>query len=533
MKHNFLRSFLTVVTGSALLLGTSCKKLEDFGDTDVNPAGSIIPVTSALLTNAQIGVGGIVGGTGVRGGLFVQYFSETQYTDASLYSEPKIDFGGQYAGSMSDLYRIIKRNTDPETRIAHLVSGTNENQIAVSKILLAYSLWSVTDRWGDVPFSEAFQGIANLTPAYDSQEELYMQILTDLKDAVATFDNGGAEKNYVVGDIFYGGDPTKKLALPQQAHWKKLANTLRMLVSIRLSKVYPNAGGLAATEFAAAASDPAGFISSNSDNLTIKYDGKDFKHPWFNLYDGRTDYAYSKTLSDLLNNMTDGRRASYGGSGSSFPYGLERVDATTLPTNYAKVLAAAYQDKAASSVVVSAASSLLTVAEGIERGWISSAGSFATAKAAYDAGITESFAQWGQSGAASVIAGAGNYDGGTGGGSNLGANTFNSVLNQSAITVTKLERIFLQKYIADYPDGVQAWADWRRSCAPGMPSTRTDLAGMPNLAPTTYATNSGNGIPRRYVYGANESSTNPASLAAAVSHLAIGNVAHDRVWWDK
>lgn len=528
MKHNFLRSFLTVLTGSMLLFGTSCKKLEDFGDTNVNPLGAPSPVTAALLSNAQIGVAGLVGATGVRGGLFVQYFSETQYTDASLYQEPKIDFGAQYSGSMNDLYVIIKRNTDLSTKVSHLVSGTNENQIAIAKILMVYSLWTITDRWGDVPYTNSFKGIANLTPSYDKQEDLYTGMLTDLKDAIALFDNGGEDKNLVKGDIYYG----KAGPLAQQASWKKLANTLRMMISLRMSKVYPNPGDFAAQEFAAAATDPAGFIKSNSENLQIKYSGGAFQHPWFVLYDGRTDYAYSKTLADLLGNMGDNRRLAFGGSGSSFPYGLTRADATTLPTSYAKVLAPAYQADTATSTIIGASLSLLTVAEGIQRNWVAAAGGF-TAQSAYEAAITASFDQWRQSGAAAIIGGSANYNTGTGGGTNLGANTFTSVVGQSAVTTNFLERIFLQKYIACYPDGVQAWAEWRRSCAPGTPVTLSGLAGMPTLAATTYATNSGQGIPRRYVYGANEISTNPVSLAEAVARLPLGDVAHERVWWDK
>ena len=79
-----------------MLAGSGCKKLEDFEDTDVNPNGSLIPLTSALLTSAEIGVGGVVSGTGTGGtkaGLFAQYISETQYPDASTYAEPKLDMG--------------------------------------------------------------------------------------------------------------------------------------------------------------------------------------------------------------------------------------------------------------------------------------------------------------------------------------------------------------------------------------------------------------------------------------------------------
>src|SRR5690606_33992837 len=168
-------------------------------------------------------------------------------------------------------------------------------------------------------------------PEYDKQEDVYNYLLRDLKAAIAGFDNGLA----VRGDIMYNGD---------QAKWKKLANSLRMQIALRMSKRFPAAGGLAATEFAAAVADPNGYISTNADNFTINYPGgAAYVHPWYSIYDGRSDYGYSKTLADIVNNMSDNRGASFGGVGSPFPYGLTRAQATSAsappPGGYALVLA--------------------------------------------------------------------------------------------------------------------------------------------------------------------------------------------------
>ncbi|MEO5984429.1 MAG: SusD/RagB family nutrient-binding outer membrane lipoprotein, partial [Ferruginibacter sp.] len=284
--------------------------------------------------------------------------------------------------------------------------------------------------------------------------------------------------------------------------------------------------------------NPGGFIMSNSDNAKVNYPGGgSYNNPFFDTYDGRNDYALSKTIGDILTNLGDKRRDAFGSTnsgttGTPFPYGLSRSDATGTavpgPNAYAQILAKSQRTDKSSVVVINAASSLLAHAEGIERGWITG-----NAKASYDAAITESFSQWGVTGAATVISGAGNYDNGAGGGNNIGSNAFNSVVGQSAVTTTKIERLFLQRYLAHFPDGIQGWSEWRRSCAPGTPSPRTAPAGMPSLVPTRFATNSGGGIPRRYVYGTGESSTNPTQLAVAVARLSEGDVAYARVWWDK
>ncbi len=77
---------------SATLMGMiACNKIKDFGDTNVNPGATSTPIVGALLTNVEATVGGYAAQT--RGGLYAQYFSETQYTDASLYSPPQFDIG--------------------------------------------------------------------------------------------------------------------------------------------------------------------------------------------------------------------------------------------------------------------------------------------------------------------------------------------------------------------------------------------------------------------------------------------------------
>lgn len=509
MKYTLYKSVLALTVGGFLFASTGCKKLEDFGDTNQNPLTSTEPITAALLTNAENGLGGIVAGTGtggVRAGLYVQYFAETQYTDASSYSEPNSDFG-IYNGVIQDLQEIINRNSNPATATKVLGSGSNANQIAVATILKSYYLATLTDRWGDIPYSEALKGAAIIAPKFDKQEDVYMGLLSDLKSAITKFDNGLPAQ----GDVIYNGNA---------AQWKKMANSLRMQLALRMSKRFPAPGGTAANEFAAAVNDPAGYISTNADNFTMRYPGgAAYKHPWYNIYDGRSDYAYSKTLADIVNNMGDNRGGSFGGPGAPFPYGLTRLQATSssAPAAGAYALVLAEHNDNTPLVVMAASHSLLSHAEAIERNWVPG-----NAKAMYDAGVTASFNQWGDAGAAALLAAKADYNTGVGGGTDIGRSTNfpNVLVGQSAVTTNKLDRIALQLYLAYYPDGIQGWSNWRR----------TDF---PILKPTTNATNSGKGIPRRYKYGTAESNTNPTNLAEAVARLSGGDEVNSRIWWDQ
>ncbi|MFN8253050.1 MAG: SusD/RagB family nutrient-binding outer membrane lipoprotein [Ferruginibacter sp.] len=522
IKYNLLNPKMTMLV-LALAGFSSCEKFKDFGDTNIDPYGSVSPVNSGLLTDAELLTGTVlVGGTqtGVTSSLYAQQITETQYTEASLYSEPKFEYSITYRDILSNLQVIINRNTNDKTKDASTAYGSNANQVAVASILKTYIFWQLTDCWGDIPYSQALQGSAFLTPVYDKQEEIYPKLLAALKEAIAKFDNGPLVK----GDIFYNGDI---------ARWKKLANTLRMLISLRMIKVSPAA---AQTAFTDAFNDVAGYITANSDNLVINFPGDGtYNHPWFSIYDGRTDYALSKTFSDILTNMNDSRRNVFGSSATAFPYGLKKTDADNFGaanTGYARVLQPALRQKNSPFVLVNAASSLLAVSEAAVRGWIPGA---STAKDNYDNAVKASFEQWGltQADANAVLNSAGNFNSGAGGGANIGASSYNSVAGQHANTTGFLQRIFLQRYIAHFPDGIQVWSEWRRSCDLAQPNPVTGTAGIPALGPTAFASNNGKGIPRRYVYGTNEYSTNNTNVAAAAARLSGGDVAGARIWWDK
>lgn len=473
MKLNKILLGLSVASMFAL---TSCDK---FGDTNINPNVTETPSTGALLTNVQAGLGGFAAQT--RGGIYAQQVSETQYTEVSLYSLPRLDFDGIYAASLYDLQNIINVNTNDATKATALKFGSNANQIAVARILKAYTYWTITDRWGDVPYFDALKGAENLSPAYTPQEQIYKDLVKELTEAVAQFDGGPGP----TGDIIYSGSTAK---------WKKAANSLRMLIALRTSKVYPNPGGWAATEFAAAFNDAAGFINSNDDNLTVKFPGGAFKNPWFNTYDGRTDFAQSKVMTDLTASLADPRQGAFGSSNVGFPYGLTRDDATTFSNanpGYSKVLADSRRTQTSPTVVIAHAHVALAIAEAAQRGWIAE-----TPETWYSAGIQASWAQWGVTG-------------------NIATYLANPGVSLAA---NPLQKIQLQQYLAYYPDGIQAWSNWRRT-------------GVPALTVPPDASNGGRGIPRRYTYGQREYDLNLANVTAAGAQYN-NDAENGRVWWD-
>src|SRR5690606_34534618 len=92
---------------------------------------------------------------------------------ASLYPQSSTSFYGLYQGPLINIETVLK------------TSNVN-NELIIAKILKSYYFWHITDRWGDVPFVEALNGVENLTPAYDSQQAIYNSIFGLLDEAVAT-----------------------------------------------------------------------------------------------------------------------------------------------------------------------------------------------------------------------------------------------------------------------------------------------------------------------------------------------------------
>jgi hypothetical protein len=314
---------------------------------------------------------------------------------------------------------------------------------------------------------------------------------------VAQFTTGAAIK----GDIAYNGDIAK---------WKKLANSLRMLMALRLSKVYPGASDYAATEFKAALANPAGSISSNADNFTLVYPGGNFRNPDYNRYDGRKDYGESEAMTTTLAGLSnDMRQSVYGAaangapSSKGVPFGRVRtyIDPWCQQnTNYCYVLAPAYRQQTSPYYIVKASSVLLARAEAADRGWTSET---ANTKALYEAGITASFTQWGSNAP------------------NPSYFTALSVALPNAFgTGANLSFIATQQWVAYYPDGTQGWANWRRT-------------NYPALTPAPDATNSPKVIPRRYMYGTSDYALTKTGVEAAVARLTGGDKMDSKVWWDK
>ncbi len=445
---------------------TSCETI-DFGDTNVDRNSPSEASTASLLTNAQKTVSGYIAST--TSNCYVQYLSNGQYDEESRYQTLNWSFNGYYA-ALVDLDRIISLNKGDLTKVGASANGSNANQIAAATILRVYYLHGMTDRWGMIPYSEAIQGLENQYPKYDTQEEVYMGLFNELDGALNIIDNGNGPS----GDILFRGDMGK---------WRTFANTIKMVMALRLSNADPSTGS---SKFNQAM---AGAIQSNGENIQYTYLLEDTNdNPWQDRFETRRDYLMSDVFVNAMIGDGDAitpedpRLPKYAepafnsatGEFVGAPYG----QSNSATDDYSFITDNIINKGDAPLMIYTYAEVLFARAEAAHLGWTSE-----DEDALYDMAIQASMDQWGvdSADAAAYIA----------------ANPYGSVND-----------IAYEKWVALFMQGYNSWHEWRRQKAMGYE--------VPLTAPDDLLSGA-TGIPQRHAYSATAGSLNEANYNAAVS----------------
>ncbi|HWN88070.1 MAG TPA: SusD/RagB family nutrient-binding outer membrane lipoprotein [Chitinophagaceae bacterium] len=476
------------LTAGLIISGVGCsKKIDEFGDINVNPGIVAEPNTAALLTNVISGMGAEA--WQVNPGLYAQLYSETQYTELSRYARNQPDYGGYYSGVLYDLVNIIKLNTDPETAAKQAVNGSSANQIATARILKAWWFLRVTDQWGDIPYSQALNFNGQIP--YDKQQDIYTDLFKELKQAVGQFDGGATVK----GDILLDGNI---------AAWKKFANSLRMIMALRLVSVDAAKGK---TEFLDAMGSSGGYLTTNADDIQLVYPGGNYSSVFYTYYNitQRSDYAISKTVTDFMNPNGDRRINAWGSSNVGFTYGLERNDAIAFASanpNWARIMNPSIRTATQPMPIITASQITLARAEAAQRGWTAE-----NAANLYRTGIELNWRLWGV------------YD----------AAAFTAYMAQPAVALTagtELQKIITQRWLAAFPDGLEAWNIVRSTGFPVL----TPAPGTVAPAGTTKI------IPIRMGISQSHFDLNTSNTNAVADLYKIGgekDSQYGKMWWVK
>lgn len=464
---------------AVLVLSATLGGCGDLTDLNENPNEPVAVGAEFLLPSAVLGAVDQTHGAYLNMdmvGLWVQHYAEHQYTVEDVFeiSDGSISgrWSGFYSGPLRDLWEVVQQGEALD----------RPNVVAVGTILEHWIMQVVTDLWGDAGYSQALLGRdspPDMSVAYDTQADIYDGILDQLAAAVAMIQTSGSK--ITAGDVIYGGDLTR---------WKRFGNSLRLRAAMRLSEVDPSRGK---TEFAAALS--SGVFGSSADNAVVRYldDGVNV-HPIYAYERNRNDHSISKTMVDTLKSLNDPRLPIYAQPNQAGEYtGTPNGSMSNPPAASVTKVGPYFSSPASTAVIMGYAEVLFLQAEAAHRGWIGG-----DPGALYAQAVTAAMKEVGVSQAdidtylaGSAVA----YKGGQAG----------------------LEQIQLQKWIALFGNGPEAYAEWRRT-------------GVPYLVAGPDALNDGR-IPVRVQYPEREHTLNRTEVEKAIARQS-GASMNTPVWWD-
>ncbi len=231
-------------------------------------------------------------GKHLYGNHYAQYYSNIESGWGTDRYETRQDWltaywDAAYSNFGSNIQEALELTADDEEML---------NIHSKARILRVWIMHRVTDYWGDVPYFDAMQ--RNTQPAYDAQEEIYRDMLNELTEAEEALDDG-AEFRLGSADVLFNGNVDM---------WRRFANSLRLRLAMRVSYADP---GLA-QEHVGDVLNGRPILENNNHNVKLEVDPgggtgdfvHDNHHHWIYRFD---EYRISQTLSDNLSDLEDPR----------------------------------------------------------------------------------------------------------------------------------------------------------------------------------------------------------------------------------
>lgn len=416
-------------------------------------------------------------------------------------------FNGFYSSAVPPILGVLE-NTKP--------GGVAENPgvHAMANIWKVRMFLPRTDYWGPIPYSQVGNGLKQVD--YDSQEFIYKDFLTVLTKAVADLQPYRGKNLLGNNDQIYGGNVDL---------WIRFANSLRLRIAMRMSGVEP-----ALAKSNAEAAVAGGVLETNAHDAFLKVTANSINT--LNQATAWNEFRMSAAMESVLKGYNDPRMSKYyapataTGQFKGLRNGYSQVElglTANLNTNVSNVADNFLPANQASQPfgIMMAAEVWFLRAEGALKGWNMGGGS---AQEYYEAGINASMRQWGITDAGAIAA----YTASTSvpialtDAVNSPAMTDIPVLWSSDAT-KHLEQIHTQKWLALWPDGLEAWAEYRRTGFPKLyPRINSESLVVPK-----------DGVVRRTPFTIGEQQTNPKGLATGIAKLGGTDNEATRLWWNK
>lgn len=415
-----------------------------------------------------------------------------------------------YEDIMTNWYRVKNVNVKDEY----------PDFYAISLILKVLAMHRVSDIYGPIIYSDYGTESSN----YDPQDKVYDRFFKELDTAVDALqkrvDNSLDSRLSLADNTLFAKDQSK---------WVKFANSLRLRLAIRVSNISPD---LAKKEAEKAVSQKSGLITTNAENAVVT--SANYKHPLSTISNNWGDVRMGADMESYLVGYADPRIDKY--FKVTTPDGDD--DKPLVGTTYKGIRNGISINKKSEYVNYSALGSVIETnnivwmnaaevsflkAEGALRGWNMGG----TAKDFYEAGINLSFDQYGIKDAAYLTDATK-----TPAAYEDPKNADNNSSNISDITIAwdaadtkekQLERIIVQKWIAIFPDGQEAWSEFRRT---GYPRLFTVVENKSNGKISTKE------FIKRINFVLNERNTNAAGVESGKKALGGEDDGGTALWWD-
>ncbi|WZL87958.1 SusD/RagB family nutrient-binding outer membrane lipoprotein [Salinimicrobium sp. 3283s] len=457
---------------------------DDLSEVNVDTKAPTEVPADVLFSNATKNLIDQMVSTNVNRGIFklvAQYWTETTYTDEANYNLVERDINGSqwiilYRNVLKDLEEakmILTENPDSSLSEAQI-----QNQLAMIEVLQVFTWHVLVDTFGDIPYTEALD-LENSTPVYDDDAAIYADIVTRLDAAITQLTDGAG--GFGDADYLYNGDA---------GQWAKFANSLKLRLALRYANVDDTKAAKMATE-----AIQAGVFESHADNASMDYEASapNTNPIWEDLVQsGRADFVAANTIVDRMNELDDPRRNDY------FAQNLGEgvYDGGTYGANgntqgNSTIYSERFEDPTLEGVILDYTEVEFLIAEAAARGYIT-----ADAEDHYNEAITSSILYWD--------------------GTEAEANAYIAQPEVAYSQANWIEKIGVQKWIALYNRGFEAWSSWRK----------LDFPKLPNAA------QSGLPVPLRFTYPVSEATLNGANWEAASSAIG-GDEQQTPVFWDQ
>jgi len=418
-------------------------------------------------------------------------------------------------------WTVIYVDTAPQLKSILENTEPKSGEAALANIMWVYAFHRLTDQFGPIPYFGAAE--ANDVIPYDAMDKIYADFFEKLTTAVANLKALPAGTKIFQGyDLIFDGNTE---------NWIRFANSLRLRLALRIAKVDANQAKVEAEAAVA-----AGLMSNNTHNASMlkSLSGNDTNGlaqvaVW-------NEFSMSSTIASYLKGYADPRLGIYfqpsyiGKTFNSVRNGATATDLgnvrnqsgsnSNVGTYWVRYNGVAIEGNFTQNFhVMCAAESFFLRAEGALNGWNMGG----EAKQLYEEGIKTSMEQWGITDATQI----GNYIASNhvpiAPGDYHNSPAVASIPVRWATSVAEQrEQIGVQKWLAIYPNGMEAWAEYRRTGFPKMYALIH--SDNPDLPIGTFI--------KRLPYPLTEATDNLVELNKGRALLGGTDNAATKLWWD-